>query len=111
MVAPLETFLKAKIVGQKFLVAGERELPLVEATLKLLVTVPMTLWTAKALAADRGAGRVEEEDVRHALRLIDRTLGALPTSAMPKKQAEACDYVMLETDLVEAAVNDVARSR
>lgn len=105
--APLESFLAAKILGQKFLVSAERELPLVEAALKFLLTVPMTLWTAKALAADRGAGRAEEKDVRRALRLIDRTLGTLPTSALPKKQAEACDYVMLETDLPDAALADV----
>jgi hypothetical protein len=105
--APLESFLAAKILGQKFLVAGERELPLVEAALKFLLSVPMTLWTAKALAAERGAAEVDEPDVRRALRLIDRTLGALPTSALPKKQAEACDHVMLETDLVEAALAEV----
>ncbi len=105
--APLEAFLKAKILGQKFLVAAEKELPLVEAAPKFFLTVPMTLWTAKALAADRGGQRVGEGDVRRALRLIDRTLGTLPTSALPRKQAEACDFIMLETDLVEAAVNDL----
>lgn len=107
--APLETYLKAKIVGQRFLVVGEEELPLVEAAPKFFLALPMTLWTAKALAADRGAPRVEAADVRRALRLIDRTLGTLPTSALPRKQAEACDFVMLETNLVEAAFNDVAR--
>lgn len=107
ILAPLESFIKTKILGQKFLLAGERELPLVEATQKFLLTVPMALWTSKALAADRGAAEVEEGDVRAALRLIDRSLGVLPTSAMPRKQAEACDFIMLETDLIEAAVHDL----
>jgi lysine-N-methylase len=109
VVAPLVSFLKAKVVGQRFLVVGEEELPLVEALPKFLLVLPMTLWTAKALAADRGVQRVEEVDVRQALRRIDRTLGTLPTSALPKKQAEACDFIMLETDLVEAATCDVVR--
>lgn len=107
ILAPLESFIKSKILGQKFLLAAERELPLVEAAQKFLLTVPMALWTSKALAADRGAGEVEEQDMRAALRLIDRSLGALPTSAMPRKQAEACDFIMLETDLIEAAVHDL----
>lgn len=107
--APLETYLKAKILGQRFLVIGEQEVPVVEAVPKFLLALPMTLWTAQALAADRGAPRVEEADVRRALRLIDRTLGTLPTSALPRKQAEACDFIMLETDLVEAAFNEVVR--
>ncbi len=60
-----------------------------------------------ALAADQGRRRVESVDVRNALRLVDRTLGTLPTSALPTKQAEACDFIMLETDLVEAAICDL----
>ncbi len=105
--APLRDFLCAKIVGQKFLVAGEDELPLVEATLMFLLTVPMTIWTAKALAAQRGATAVEECDLRQAIRLIDRTLGQISTSLLPPKQREAYDWVMLETDLVEAATADL----
>ena len=105
--APLRDFLCAKIVGQKFLIAGEDELPLVEATLMFLLTVPMTIWTAKALAAERGATAVEACDLRQAIRLIDRTLGQISTSLLPPKQREAYDRVMLETDLVEAATADV----
>ncbi len=105
--APLLTYLKAKILGQRFLVVGEEELPFVEAVPKFLLVVPMAIWTAKALVADRGGERVEQSDLRRALRLIDRTLGTLPTSALPRKQAEACDFVMLETDFVEAATCDV----
>ena len=104
---PVLDFLCAKIVGQKFLVAGQRELPLVEAALKFLVCFPMTVWTSKALAADRGAVKVEEPDLRQAIRLIDRTLGQIPTSLLPRKQRDAYDWVMLETDLVEAATSDL----
>ena len=68
LTSPVEDFLKAKILGQKFLVQAEAELPLVEAVPKFLLTVPMTLWTAKALAADQGRRRVESVDVRNALR-------------------------------------------
>lgn len=107
----LETYLKAKILGQRFLVIGDEEVPLVEAVPKFFLVLPMVLWTAQALAADRGARQVGETDARQALRLVDRTLGTLPTSALPRKQAEACDFVMLETDLVEAAFNDVVRRR
>lgn len=105
--APLRDFLCAKIVGQKFLVAAEAELPLVEATLKFLVSVPMTIWTAKALAAERGATAADESDVRQAIRLIDRTPGQISTSLRPRKQRDAYDWVMLETDLVEAATADL----
>ena len=30
---------------------------------------------------------------------------------LPRKQADACDFIMLETDLVEAAVNDLVEGR
>ena len=104
---PFRDFLCAKIIGQKFLTAGEAGLPFVEAIVKLLLTFPMTVWTSKALAADRGSSGVEEPDLRQAIRLIDRTLGQIPTSRLPRKLQEAYDWVMLETDLVEAATNDV----
>ena len=104
---PLRDFLCAKIVGQKFLAAGQTELPFVEATLKFFVCVPMTVWTSKALAAERGAEQVEEPDLRKAIRLIDRTLGQIPTSLLPRKLREAHDWVMLETDFVEAATHDL----
>ena len=104
---PCRDFLCAKIIGQKFLAAGSTELPLVEATLKFLLCFPMAVWTSKAVAADRGATEVEEPDLRQAIRLIDRTLGQIPTSLLPRKQREVYDWVMLETDLVEAATNDL----
>ncbi|MCP4663826.1 MAG: YkgJ family cysteine cluster protein [bacterium] len=105
--APLDTFLRAKIIGQKFMIADEKELPLVEAVPRFLLCFPMTIWTAKALAADRGAPEVEEADVREAVRLIDRTLGQMAISSLPRKQAKACEFILLETDLVEAAANDL----
>ena len=106
---PVELYLRAKIVGQKLLLAGVEELPLVEAVPKLLLTLPMTIWTSKALAAERGGVAVEEVDVRAALRLIDRTFGVISTAMLPKKQREAYDFVMVETDVVEAATNDLLR--
>ena len=104
---PVREFLCAKIIGQKFLAAGQRELPLVEATLKFLLSFPMVVWTAKALAAERGVAEVDEPELRRAIRLVDRTLGQIPTSLLPPKQRDAHDWVMLETDLVEAATSDL----
>lgn len=106
---PLERFLRAKITGQKFLLAGEEELPLVEAVPKFLLAAPMALWTAKALAAEAGRAAVIAADLRRSLRLIDRTLGQVTTASLPRKQAEACDFIMLETDFVEAATRDLLR--
>jgi Fe-S-cluster containining protein len=54
---PVLDFLCAKIIGQKFLTAGQKELPLVEAALKFLICFPMAVWTSKAVAADRVARR------------------------------------------------------
>ena len=87
--------------------AGQREFPLLEAALKFLICFPMAVWTSKAVAADRGATKAEEPDLRQAIRLIDRTLGQIPTSLLPRKQRDAYDWVMLETDLVEAATSDL----
>ncbi|MFN7973134.1 MAG: YkgJ family cysteine cluster protein [Acidobacteriota bacterium] len=106
---PLAIYLRAKVLGQKLLKAGLDEMPIAEAIPKLLLAAPMTIWTAKALAAGRGAAAVGEADVRAALRLIDRTLGQIPTSLLPPRQAKAFDWVMLETDIVEAATNDMLR--
>ena len=104
---PGQDFLCAKIIGQEFLVAGQKELPLVEATLKSILCFPMAVWTSKALAADRGATEVEEPELRQTIRLIDRTLCQIPTSLLPRKQRDVYNWVMLETDLVEAATNDL----
>jgi hypothetical protein len=53
----IESFLKAKVLGQRWLSAGSSEMPVTEALPLFLLTYPMTIWTAKALAAEAGAGR------------------------------------------------------
>lgn len=102
-----QSFLGAKILGQRYLLAGETSMPFVEAIPKLLINYPMAIWTSQALAADRGAAAVEDEDLRRALRLLDRSLGQLATSRLPKKQARACNFIMLETDFVVCARNEL----
>lgn len=110
---PLERFLQAKVLGQKLLRAATEELPLVEAVPRLLLLYPMAIWTAKALAALRvaetsgGAAAVEDVDVRSALRLLDRTYGDVATALLPRVQADAFEWVMLDTELVECAANEI----
>ncbi len=104
---PLQLYLEAKIMGQRFLVAGDREIPLVEAVPALFLSYPMALWTGMALAADRGADTVAEVDVREAIRLLDQTLGQLSMEALPRKAAIAWRWVLTETDLVLAATNEL----
>ena len=70
----------------------------------VLLAYPMLAWASKALAAERGGGTVEEQDLRAAIRAIDRTVGQLATQSLPRKQAKACDFVMLDTDVVVAAI-------
>ncbi len=103
----IKSFLCAKIIGQRYLLAGEQSLPFVEAIPKLAINYPMAIWTSQALAADRGAAAVENEDLRRALRLLDRSLGQFATSRLPKKQARAFNFIMLETDFVVCARNEL----
>lgn len=103
----IATFLSAKIVGQRFLSAGSVELPLIDAARLLFLCHPMIAWTAKALAADRGGAIVGDADVRAAIRLIDRTLGQITTSSLPRRQAAAFEWVMQETDLVACATREI----
>jgi lysine-N-methylase len=103
----LARYLRAKVIGQRFLAAGEEELPLVEAVPLFLLVYPMAIWTSRALAADRGAAAVEEEDLRRALALLDRTLGQVPLAALPAKVARAWRFVVEDTDLVVAATNEL----
>lgn len=107
---PLERFLQAKVLGQKLLKAASEELPLVEAVPKLLLLYPMAIWSAKAQAAIRGASVVAEGDVRTSLRLLDRTYGAVATSLLPRVQAEAFEWVMLDTELVECAAAELLQA-
>lgn len=102
-----EQYLSAKILGQRFLREGEGELPFVEAVPRLLVLYPMLLWTAKALASERGAKDVIEDDARGALRLLDRSYGEVRLSELPTKQRKAWQFVFMETGLETAATIDM----
>jgi Fe-S-cluster containining protein len=99
----LARYLRAKILGQRFLREGDTEIPFVEAVPRLLLQLPIAVWTAKALARERGAGSVAEEDVRGALRLVDRSYGDIPLASLPPKPRKAWRFVLLETDLPVAA--------
>ena len=103
----IEQFLCAKLTGQRFRFAAEEELPLVLAARRLLLTYPVLIWTAKALAAERGSAGVEDgsaraelADLRAALRLVDPSLDQLRTAALPRKQREAWEFVLVETDMI-----------
>jgi hypothetical protein len=98
-----ETYLKAKIVGQRHLKEGTQDLAFVEAIPRLLLLYPFWIWTAKAVAAERKADSVSEEDARAALRLVDRTFGQISLRELPKKQKKAWSFVLLETSLAECA--------
>ena len=104
-----ERFLLAKVTGQRFLLAGELSLPFTEAVPKFLLCYPMVVWTAKALAAAKGERALAMVDLQEATRLVDRSMGQIATSRLPKKQARVCDFVMLETDFVLAATTTVRR--
>ncbi len=103
----LERYLAAKVISQRFLIAGEEELPLVEAVPRFLLVYPMAIWTARAFAAGRRAAAVSEEDLRQAVALLDRTLGQVPLDALPAKIAKAWHFVIEETDLVVEAANEL----
>ena len=102
-----EQYLSAKILGQRFLREGEGEIPFVEAVPRLLVLYPMLLWTAKALATERGAEDVIEDDARGGLRLLDRSYGEVRLSELPAKQRKAWQFVFMETGLETAATIDM----
>jgi|CXWL01.1.fsa_nt_gi lysine-N-methylase len=103
----LERYCRARVIGQRFLLAPDGELPLTVALPALLLFFPMAIWTARALAAIRGAAAIDDADVRGALRLLDRGVGQLSPAALPPKVAKACTWVMTETNLVVAAVNEL----
>jgi lysine-N-methylase len=95
----LALYLRAKILGQRFMREGEDEIPFVEAVPRLLLLFPIGVWTAKAMAAERGAASVAEDDVRRGLRLVDRSYGQIPLASLPPKPRKAWRFVLLETDL------------
>jgi hypothetical protein len=95
-------------VGQRFLLAGDEELPLIEAVPLFFLSYPMTLWTARAIAAERGATAIADVDVQRALALLDRTLGQVSLSALPAKVAKVFHFIVEETELVVEATNELA---
>ena len=90
-----ERYFEAKVVGQRFMREGARELPFIEAVPRLLLLFPMLVWTAKALAAAEGAGEVAEAHARRGLRLLDRSFGEVRLSELPVKQRKAWQFVLL----------------
>jgi len=95
----LARYLRAKILGQRFMHEANEEIPFIEAIPRLLLLFPLTVWTAKALACERGAAAVAEADIRSALRLVDRSYGEIPLTLLPPKARKAWRFVLLETDL------------
>ena len=107
----MERYFEAKVVGQRFMREGERELPFIEAVPRLLLLFPMLVWTAKALAAAEGAGEVAEVHARRGLRLLDRSFGEVRLSELPVKQRKAWQFVLLETELATCASLDMLAGR
>ncbi len=99
----LARYLRAKILGQRFMREGDAELPFIEAVPRLLLLVPIAVWTAKAIARERGAAFAADEDVRAALRIVDRSYGEIRLASLPPKPRKAWRFVLLETDLPVAA--------
>ena len=105
--AILASFFEAKVVGQTFRRSGDDQIALVDGAERLFLSYPIALWAAKALAAERGSTEVEETDLRSALRLLDRSLGELKTAALAKRQREAWDFVIGDTDLAVMAAAEL----
>jgi lysine-N-methylase len=97
----LALYLRAKVLGQRFMQEGEGEgeIPFVEAVPRLLLLFPLAVWTARALACERGAASVAEDDVRRGLRLVDRSFGQIRLATLPPKPRKAWRFLLLETDL------------
>jgi hypothetical protein len=104
-----ERYLTAKVLGQRFMREGERELSFLEAVPRLLLLYPMLLWTSRALAAEEGRDRVTLADAGRALRCIDRGYGSVPLSELPAKQRKAWRFVLGETDLAVTAGAELLR--
>lgn len=106
----LARYLRAKVQGQRFMREGDDEIPFLEAVPRLLLSYPMVVWTAKALAAERGAAEAADGDTRGALRLVDRAFGQIRLSLLPSAQRKAWRFVLLETDLPIAATWEMLSS-
>jgi hypothetical protein len=100
-------FLRAKLIGQRFLHSVQGDVPFVLAAHQLLFAAPMVGWTARALAADAGRSAVGSDDVRGAIRLVDVGIGQVSVTSLPKKQARAFELVLTETGLITAAARDL----
>lgn len=103
----LERFFTAKILGKKYVMRTGRELPLVDGARQLLLFWPMAIWTAKALAAERGAVRVEESDLRRAVRALDHRLGVIDPADLDKPRQDAVRHIIEETDIVVSAAAEM----
>jgi len=106
----LERYFAAKVLGQRFAREAEDEISFVEAVPRLLLLYPMAIWTAKALAAERGEREVRDENVRGAIRLLDRSYGQVNLSELPAKQRKAWRFVLTETELPTCAALDMLRA-
>jgi len=102
-----ELFFRAGILGKRYLFMGGIEQPLVEAVPRYLFYYPMMIWTAKALAAERGAEAVQMDDVREAVHRIGNAVQRFYWLRLPPKLASACRFLFVETDMVNAAINDM----
>ncbi len=107
----LEKYFTVKITGKRYLIRTGRELPLQEGAWQLFLMYPMTIWTAKALAADRGSARVEDADVRAAVRALDHQFGVLDLNDIDGKQRQAMEFALYETDLAVTATNELLEIR
>ena len=103
----MERYLTAKLLGQRFMREGDKKLPFLEAVPRLLLLVPMLTWTAKAIAVTRDASEIFFEDVRCAVRRLDRSYGRIHLSDLPVKQRKAWQFVLLETAFPVAACLEV----
>jgi len=105
----IAAYMRAKILGQRFMREGSKELPLIEALPRWLMLYPMWLWTSKAVAAERGLAEVERADARQALRLLDRSYAQIDLSGLPAKQRKAWAFIFMETDFPSCASFDMTR--
>lgn len=100
-------YLMAKIIGQKFLQIEGGEIDFLQGMRLLLLRAPMALWTAKALAAERGVEAVERIDVQRAIKLLDRSPIAVPPEALNAEQREALRFLLFETQMILSATAEL----
>lgn len=108
--AALSRYLGAQILGQRFVQAGSETLDLREAIPRWLLIYPSILFVSRALAVSRGVAEVEAEDVRRAVRLIDRGAGRVSLSKLHGPRRKAWTFVLQETDAAIAAAVELERS-